>query len=486
MVASEAVPFSKTGGLADVAGALPVALAALGHEVHLFTPLYRATDRKGLGIPNRGKKLVVPISSRQVEGRLISVTREGVNVHLVERDDYFDREALYHTAAGDYPDNLERFAFFCKATLAGIEKIGIVPDVVHANDWQTALIPVYLKTTHADRSTFARTASLMTIHNLGYQGHFGAMGWHLTGLPWELYRSDGGLEFFGRINLLKGGLLFADTITTVSRTYAEEIQRTEDGWGLDGILRDRAAQGAVAGVLNGVDTAVWNPSCDPLIPAPFSLADMSGKRVCKRELLAAFDLSDTDAPVMGVVSRLAEQKGFDLLIQVIDSLLDAGARLCLLGSGQQWIVDAFADLAKRRPDEAGVRFVYDERLAHLVEAGSDLFLMPSHYEPCGLNQMYSLAYGTPPLVRATGGLNDTVESFDPATGLGNGFKFVRASAIALQETALAAINLYLHNRVAWDKMVARGMAEDHSWNAAAGEYTVLYRAACGVARQRRG
>ncbi len=483
LAASEAVPFSKTGGLADVAGALSTALARRGHEVHLFVPLYRMTDRKKYKIPARGKNVVVPMSTRKVEGKVVSIVRDGVNVHFIRHDGYFDREALYNTAAGDYPDNLERFAFFCKAVLAAILKLGIAPDVLHANDWQTALLPTYL--THTERAdpVLGKIGSLMTIHNMGYQGHYWASGWHLTGLPWALYRQDG-LEFYGKINLLKGGLLSADRVTTVSPTYAAEIQTPEYGWGLEGVIADRAAEGALAGILNGIDADVWSPMNDPLIPAPFSVADRSGKRVCKTALLKRFGLDDTEAPVMGVVSRLVEQKGFDLLLQVIDGLLDRDARLCLLGSGQPWIVERFADLARRRPDRAGVAFAYDESLAHLIEAGSDIFLMPSAYEPCGLNQMYSLAYGTAPLVRATGGLNDTVVHFDPVTGRGNGFKFAGGIPHDLYDCGAAAIELYHRNRAAWDTMVVNGMSEDHSWSAAAEEYERIYRTAAKAAKGR--
>ncbi|MGK7345936.1 MAG: glycogen synthase GlgA [Candidatus Nitrospinota bacterium M3_3B_026] len=474
MASSEAVPYSKTGGLADVAGALSRALAGLGHNVHLFTPLYGAVNRKSAGIPERGITVKVPISSREVRGRILSAAAGKVKVRFVENDNYYGRRGLYNAPEGDYPDNAERFVFFCRAVLEGIRRLKIRPDVIHVNDWQTSLIPVYMKTLYRDDPAVGRAASLLTIHNLGYQGVFWKLDWHLTGLPWRLF-SPGGLEFHDRINFLKGGIVFSDVITTVSETYAKEIMTPELGWGLEETLKGRKED--LRGVLNGIDTKAWSPATDPLIPANYTASDLAGKEVCKKALLEEMGLPPGDEPLMACVSRLASQKGFDLLAPVIERMLDEGARFVLLGSGDRGLEDFFRSLAEARPGSMAVRIGYDEGLAHRIEAGADLFLMPSHYEPCGLNQMYSLAYGTAPVVRATGGLNDTVTDYDPATGKGNGFKFTERTPRALYEKTAFALRLFRENRGAWVKMVKRGMREDHSWSHSAGKYERLYRLA---------
>jgi len=470
--ASEAVPFSKTGGLADVAGALPTALAAMGHDVHLFTPLYQSVDRAALPLPKKGTPLSIPISSRTVEGIIRSCQSRGMTVHFVENHHYYGRDGLYQNADGDFPDNLERFVFFSRAILEGTQKLKLRPDVIHLNDWQTALAPVYLKTLYRDVPAFADALTLLTIHNLGYQGKFWFRDWHITGLDWSLFHPSY-LEFYGDINLLKGGILFSDLITTVSPTYANEIQTAEQGFGMQSILHERRED--LKGLLNGVDTDVWNPETDTFIPANFSRHDLTGKEICKRELVAEMGLEQGEGPLFGVVSRLAEQKGFDLLLPLLDGILDAGGRLVLIGTGARELEQGFTHLAARRPDKAAVRLVYDERLAHMVEAGSDIFLMPSRYEPCGLNQLYSLRYGTAPLVRATGGLNDSVHNFDPETGAGNGFTFGPANADALMAAVRWAMELYSTDKKGWRKMIDNGMKADCGWDHSAEAYVALYR-----------
>ncbi|MBI4666937.1 MAG: glycogen synthase GlgA [Nitrospinae bacterium] len=471
---SEAAPFAKTGGLADVGGALPHALAELGHDVHLFMPLYRQVDRRAAGVTSKGIPLNVPISARVPSGKAYTVRRNGLTVHFIEQAAYFDRDHLYNTPGGDYADNCERFVFFCRGVLEALRALKIRPDVIHAHDWQTALIPVYLKTLYKDDPVVGGVPSVFTIHNLGFQGVFWHLDWHLTGLPWGLYTS-GALEFYGKINLMKGALLFSDIISTVSGTYASEIKTREHGWGLEGVLKDRSAD--LYGVLNGIDTDAWNPATDQLIPANFSVRNLEGKKKCKQALMAEMGFNPCEAPVIGVVSRLVEQKGMDILAEMADGLLDNDVRLVALGTGSPRFEEFFRGLAARRPDRAACIVGYDETLAHRIEAGADIFLMPSRYEPCGLNQLYSLRYGTAPVVRATGGLNDTIREFNPATGDGNGFKFHEPTPHALYWKTVEAITLLKNRPGEWEKMIRQGMKEDHSWSKSARSYQSLYRQA---------
>ncbi len=473
-VSSEAQPFSKTGGLADVSGSLTKALAELGHNVHLFTPLYKSVDRETHKIPKRGKAVQVPISSRTVNGNVLSIKKGRLSTHFIEHDGYFGRDNIYSTPKGDYADNSERFVFFSRAALEGIKALKIKPDVIHVNDWQTSLIPVYLKTLLKNDPALGRVPSVLTIHNLAYQGVFWELDWHLTGLPWEVFET-GGLKNHGQINFLKGGIIFADMITTVSKTYAEEIQGKKFGCGLESVLIGR--KNDLFGVINGIDTEIWNPATDPLIPANYSARSLKGKKTCKEKLLSEFGLPPGDQPLLGVVSRLVEQKGLDMLGAVIDKILDLDVRFVLLGTGQKEIENIYKKLALRRPDKVGARIGYDEALAHQIEAGTDIFLMPSRYEPCGLNQMYSLAYGSIPVVHATGGLNDTVEDCNGGLGSGNGFKFHKFSAEALYDKVEEAVNLFKRNPAAWYKIVRRGMKEDFSWKGSASIYEKLYRKA---------
>ena len=468
--ASECVPYSKTGGLADVVGALPPALAALGHQVTVYTPLYRQTKLAQAKTVLRS--VTVPFDDRY---RFCSIvdggTHSGVQFYFVDYPPYFDREALYGTSAGDYRDNAERFALFSRAVLEASKFLGR-PDIFHCHDWQTALIPVLLRTVYLEDPAFQDVASVFTIHNMGYQGLFPPEILPLLMLPWDLFTITK-LEFYGNVNLLKGALNFADYVTTVSRKYSQEIQTAEYGFGLEGVLRARSS--TVTGILNGVDYREWSPENDKYIAARYSGQDLSGKRLCKADLLREFGVSSEDArpPVIGIVSRFAAQKGFDLIAQVMDRLAREEMIMVALGSGDREYQDMFQRLGKQFPQKIAVKIAYDNALAHKIEAGSDMFLMPSKYEPCGLNQIYSLRYGTVPIVRATGGLDDTIENWDPRTQKGTGFKFTGYTGEALLATVRTALQAF-QDRSGWEKLMRNGMAKDFSWNASAKEYVRVY------------
>jgi len=468
--ASECVPYSKTGGLADVVGALPPALAALGHQVTVYTPLYRQTKLAQAKTVLRS--VTVPFDDRY---RFCSIvdggTHSGVQFYFVDYPPYFDREALYGTSAGDYRDNAERFALFSRAVLEASKFLGR-PDIFHCHDWQTALIPVLLRTVYLEDPAFQDVASVFTIHNMGYQGLFPPEILPLLMLPWDLFTITK-LEFYGNVNLLKGALNFADYVTTVSRKYSQEIQTAEYGFGLEGVLRARSS--TVTGILNGVDYREWSPESDKYIAARYSGQDLSGKRQCKADLLREFGVSSEDArpPVIGIVSRFAAQKGFDLIAQVMDRLAREEMIMVALGSGDREYQDMFQRLSKQFPQKIAVKIAYDNALAHKIEAGSDMFLMPSKYEPCGLNQIYSLRYGTVPIVRATGGLDDTIENWDPRTQKGTGFKFTGYTGEALLATVRTALQAF-QDRSGWEKLMRNGIAKDFSWNASAKEYVRVY------------
>ncbi len=475
-VVSEAAPFARTGGLGDVAGALPKALGKLGHDVRLIMPLYRAVDVKRHHPTEiaTGLEVQAAVGSEKVdllEGRLPG----GVPVYFVRHEASFGRDGLYQAQSGeDYPDNAERFALFCRAAVEACRRLVFQPDILHAHDWQAALLPVYLRTSLRSDSFFQGTGTVFTVHNLGYQGLFAPDALPRLGVHWELF-TPAALEFYGKVNLLKGGLVFADLLTTVSRRYSQEIQEPEHGFGLDGVLRERSID--LIGILNGIDPEEWNPAIDSHIAARYSRADLSGKARCKQDLQQRFRLPvRAEAPVLGVISRLARQKGLDLLRDILEDLLGLDVQLVLLGSGEKALESAFLQAAARYPSKLGVKIGFDTPLSHQIEAGADLFLMPSRYEPCGLNQMYSLTYGTIPVVRATGGLDDTIDQFDSATGRGNGFKFKEASAAALFQSIRQAVALF-HQKADWNRMVANAMAADFTWDRSAREYEQLYRRA---------
>jgi len=394
-----------------------------------------------------------------------------VQFYFVEYPPFFDREALYGTPSGDYPDNAERFALFSRAVLEASKVLG-VPQVFHCHDWQTALIPVLLRTQYAEDPAFRDAGTVFTIHNMGYQGLFPPDTLPLLTLPWDLL-TIAKMEFFGNVNFLKGALVYADFITTVSRKYSQEIQTTEFGFGLEGVLRDRAA--TVTGILNGVDYDEWSPQADKFTVAKYSPEDLSGKLKCKQDLLASFGVvnPDPNLPVIGVVSRFAAQKGFDLISQIMDRLAREELIVIALGTGDKPYEEMFLRLQRQFPQRIAVKVAYDNALAHKIEAGSDMFLMPSRYEPCGLNQIYSLKYGTVPVVRATGGLDDTIESWDARTGKGTGFKFVEYSGESLLLTIKQALNAF-RDQPSWQRLMRNGMSKDFSWNASAKEYGRVY------------
>lgn len=468
--ASECVPFSKTGGLADVVGALPRSLAALGHQVSVYLPRYRQTK---LNNPKTGVgSITIPFDDRY---RFCSIVNGGnhggVEFYFVEYPAFFDREALYGTSAGDYPDNAERFALYSRAVLEGSKILG-VPQIFHCHDWQTALVPILLKTQYAEDPAFRDVGTVFTIHNMGYQGLFSPDTLPLLTLPWDLFTISK-MEFFGNANFLKGALVYSDFITTVSKKYSQEIQTTEFGFGLEGVLRDRAA--TVSGILNGVDYEEWSPENDRFIAARYSAGDLSGKAKCKQDLLAAFGISNADGkvPVIGIVSRFAAQKGFDLISQIMDRLAREEMIVIALGSGDKQYEEMFLRLNKQFPHKIAVKIAYDNVLAHKIEAGSDMFLMPSRYEPCGLNQIYSLKYGTVPIVRATGGLDDTIEPWDPRTGRGTGFKFSEYNGESLLLTIKQALQSY-RDQHSWQQLMKNGMGKDFSWNTSAREYVRVF------------
>jgi starch synthase len=474
-VASEGLPFSKTGGLADVVEALPRALVAQGHEVAVVLPRYRGTKEIAVVMPS----LTIPMGGTRLRFPAIGdgTTLSGVRYFFVDDPDYFDRDGLYGGSSGDYPDNPERYAEFCRAAIE-ISKHIWPTDVFHCHDWQTGLVPVFLRTSYGDDPLVKDIPVVFSIHNMGYHGQFAKDVMERVGIPSTVFNSKG-IEFYGFVNLLKGGLVYSDYLTTVSRKYAEEIQTPEYGHGLDGVVRSRADR--LVGILNGVDYGAWNPEKDKLIAVKYSAKDLSGKQVCKKDLLEVFGLPPEylSRPVLGIVSRFADQKGFDLIAERAHELMREDLVMVVLGTGERKYEDLFRALAAAYPGRVGVKIAYDNALAHKVEAGADIFLMPSRYEPSGLNQMYSLKYGTVPIVRATGGLDDSIEPFDLEHGTGTGFKFKEYTGEALLFAVRQALHHYMDERI-WKRIQLNGMAKDFSWKTPAAEYAKLYEAARAV------
>ncbi len=467
MVASEATPFAKTGGLADVVGALPRALSRLGHSIDLVLPRYRGvTAGESIG------RVHVPLGKHGADA-LMFVHREGdIRTIFVDHPAFFHRDHLYGPASGDYPDSPARFAFLSRAALEWAATSPGGYDVIHVHDWQSALVPVFLNQGVAP--ALRRVPVIFTIHNLAYQGMADPSWLTELGLRSDLMHPNA-LEFWGRMSLLKGGLVFSQLITTVSPRYAIEIQTPEYGYGFEGLLQSRS--GDLVGILNGIDYDQWNPARDPYLPEPFDASRLDGKVAAKRTLLESVGWSSDDAslrrPLIGLVSRMVDQKGFDLLADLGDTLPTLGARFVVLGTGARRYEDFWRGLAGRFPDCVAATIGFDEGLAHRIEGGADLFLMPSRFEPCGLNQMYSQRYGTVPVVRATGGLADTVRSYDSATGSGTGFAFDEYSSQALLGTLRWALRTY-EDRPAWRRLQVAGMQQDFSWDRSARQYVSLY------------
>lgn len=471
MISPEISPFAKTGGLGEVVGALAHTLRQLGAEVALVLPAYRSALAGGFGLEAAETRLEVSVGGERQSAALLRGQLDGgIPVYLVRADRYFDRDQLYGTAEGDYPDNAERFVFFCRAALELLRRDP--PQLLHCHDWQSALVCAFLKAQPERYGALAAAKTVLTVHNLGYQGLFDAEAWRLLELDRSFFTMPF-FEFYGRINFLKAGLVFADHITTVSPTYAAEIQTPEQGCGLDGVLRARSA--SVTGILNGIDERVWNPATDPHIAANYDARRLSGKRACKAALQREMGLAqDPEIPLFALVARLATQKGFDLLDEAFDDLLRKPLQLVLLGAGDRRYETRFRELVARYPGKAAFRVGFDEPLAHRIEAGADLFLMPSLYEPCGLNQMFSMKYGTIPLAHATGGLKDTVEECDAAARRGNGFLFAPYTREAFLECVERALDLFARRRD-WTALMRRAMAADHSWKRRARAYEDLYR-----------
>ena len=478
--ASECVPFAKTGGLADVVGALGPELVKLGHEVTVYLPLYARVKPHLEGEWKYAlRSITIPFEHyNRFVGIVDGGLRGGVRHYFVDCPELFDRQGLYGTKAGDYPDNWERFGLFCRAVLEAAKLLG-APQVFHVHDWEAALIPVYLRTVYKSDPLLKDAGVVLTIHNAAYQGLFPPVTTQRLLFPWEIFTMDL-VEQFDHFNFLKGGLVYADILTTVSRKYAEEIQTPEFGEKLDGVLRGRAAD--LRGILNGVDYAQWDPATDRNLAANYSLDDPAGKRECRADLLQAFGLEKVaeKTPVMGIVSRFAKQKGLDLVAEIADRLTDRNLVVVALGTGEPAYERFFRDWAFRNPGQVAVKIRYDDALAHKVEAGSDMFLMPSRYEPCGLNQIYSLKYGTVPVVRATGGLDDTIQEWNPERGAGTGFKFEGLNSLGLLEAIDRALTAF-EDQDGWTKLMRNGMARNYSWEQPAREYAAVYEE---VARRR--
>ncbi len=473
---SEMVPYAKTGGLADVAGALPLELHARGEEVAAFLPWYRTVRAAGTAVRDTGVELDVDLGFLSASGRVLEADpAPGPRVFFIDAPEFFDRDDLYQTRGRDHFDNAPRFAFFARAVIEAVSKLELEPDVFHANDWQTALIPVYLKTLHA-AGPLGKAGTLLTIHNLAYQGVFPEAAFPVTGLPETLFDWTR-LEFFGKVNYLKGGIVYAGALNTVSSTYAREILTPAFGAGLEDVLKTREKD--LFGVVNGIDTSVWNPGTDPHLPARYAREDLAGKQACKRALCEEAGLDDADAPLFAMISRLAHQKGVDLLAESVDALVSMGAPLVVLGTGDPLYHRMLEKAEKKHPGKVKAFLAFDNALAHRIEAGADVFLMPSRYEPCGLNQLISMRYGTIPVARRTGGLADTVVDAGPdamASGEATGFVFEKATGKAFVEACARAVEAF-GMREAWSRLVRTGMAKDWSWKRAAGEYLDLYRRA---------
>ena len=490
MVASEAVPYAKTGGLADVAGALPLELAKLGHDVILLLPRYRCLSESG-----RSFRAVCQLQVSTPQGLVDTLIEEDsipvgngdgrVRVWTIRNEAFFDRSGLYQDRGIDYPDNLDRFSFFCRATIEVMAYLSTTcrwhTQILHLHDWQTALCAVYLNTVDRDRPEVQGARTVLTLHNVGYQGLFPGTQFEKTGLPPSLF-TPAGLEYYGMVNLLKGGIMFADYLTTVSPTYAQEILTPEFGFGLEGVLRNRADR--LLGILNGIDIDRWNPETDSYLPANYSVVDRSGKLVCKQALQREFQLPESSVPLLGVIARLTSQKGVDLVAAIIPKLMAMDLQLVMLGTGEPELEATFQALQARYPQRMGFRIGFDEGLAHRIEGGADMFVMPSRYEPCGLSQLYSLRYGTVPVVRKIGGLADTVLPL-PAqarqTGEATGFHVEEDTAEALLAVLRRAVAVYQDGSM-WGQLVEAGMTTDVSWTRSANAYDQLF---VSLVRQRK-
>ena len=483
LASSEVVPFAKTGGLADVCGALPGELANLGHDVAVFLPGYRCVSRVDTKIQALPVELELPIGDKleKVQISKAKLPNSSIDVYFVMHSDYYNRDGLYGDQDGDFEDNCERFVLFGRAVLESIREFDLQPDLIHVNDWQTGLIPALLKTEYCENPLYRDIASLITIHNLAYQGVFSADSQSITGMDPKYFNWEQ-MEFHGQLNLLKTGIVFADAINTVSPTYAREIQTVEQGCGLEEVLQNRSDR--IFGIINGIDPNDWNPATDSHLQHHFT-ADFDptvgseGKALCKQALQVEANLEGRpDVPLIGIVGRLASQKGWSLILPVLrDWLEHVDAQWVILGTGDPDYHDVLTSLHRSHPNKLSLALDFSNPYAHRIEAGADLFVMPSQYEPCGLNQMYSMAYGTIPVVRRTGGLADTVTNADNETidnKTATGFSFSDYSVEALNETLHRAMHVFHNQKNVWRQMMINGMTTDWSWTNSAKKYEQLY------------
>lgn len=471
-VSSEAAPFSKTGGLADVSASLPQALAKLNHKLYVFLPFYRQTKEKNYAFFDEGLRLHVNLGNKSIAYSLLRLARKKVTFYFIQQDEYFDRQYIYGGPGGEYEDNALRFAFFSKAVLKSIQYLRLKASLIHCNDWQTALVALHLRETREFKEALKSVRTVFTIHNLLYQGIFPKDTLAAIGLDWKFFHPEY-LEFYGKINFMKAGLLYADILTTVSKNYAREIQTPAYGEKLDGLLKKRGKD--LYGIVNGVDYSHWNPANDDFIKAKYDKDNLDGKQACKEDLLKQVGLAaDSQTLVFGNVSRLVGNKGIDFIIKLIPYIAQHDERLVVLGYGDEYYHAALQRLKQQYPAHIAIKIGYDEELSHKIEAGCDIFLMPSLYEPCGLNQLYSLKYGTIPVVGAVGGLEDTVIDYNSDPVRGTGFKFRELSFEAFLQAVNRARALY-SNSVGWNQIMARAMSCDFSWEHSAKEYVDVYR-----------
>ncbi|MEW6263722.1 MAG: glycogen/starch synthase [Thermodesulfobacteriota bacterium] len=473
-VTPELYPFARAGGLADVSYHLPRTLADRGHQLSIITPKYRSAEEAGLPLVNPGRTIPVPISYRERTAHLFtSRFEDGVDVIFVGCDDLYGRLGLYGNEFGDYEDNAERFIFFSRAVMEFIRVLGLEPDIIHCHDWPSGLVPIYVRTLYRNLPNLRQTATIFTFHNLGSQGIFWHYDYALTGLGWDLFTPDR-LEFHNQMNLTKAGLIGADLISTVSRNYAREVLTPEYGFGLEGVLQARQAE--TYAVLNGVDYEAWDPARDPHLAQRYDADHLHLKAVCRRDLGRTFGLDQDERPIVAVVSRLLDRKGLDLISASLESILELPLKLVFMGRGEERYHYLLSELSRNNPGRVGALISYDQTLVNRIMAGADIFLMPSRYEPCGLEQLYAMKYGTIPVVRATGGLDDTVIDVTENPESGTGFKFYEYSPEALRLALAAATDMH-GRREDWTAMMRRGMAGDFSWAKSAAEYEEIYRLA---------
>ena len=469
-ISPEVFPFAKTGGLADVVGALPEAIAKKGHKASTILPYYQLVKKNGFKPVPFKKNISVRINNREELFNLLLLKHNGVDVYFIEKNEYYDREFLYGTPQSDYQDNAFRFGFYAKAILASIPYIG-KQDIFHCNDWQSGLVPLYIKTHHKDDPMFNKVKILFTIHNMAYQGLFVKDVIPYLDISWDLFVPSG-VEFWDKLSFMKAGMVFSDAISTVSKGYSKEILTPEFGCGLDGLLREKEKN--LYGIINGVDYSVWSPDVDKFIAEKYDKNDLSGKAACKKDLAGVFEIKyNAKRPLIAMITRLAEQKGIDLVVNIMKDILKE-SDFVILGFGDEKYNNIFQDLTKKHKGKVGVSIKFDNALSHKIEAGADMFLMPSRYEPCGLNQMYSLKYATVPVVRAVGGLDDTIQNFNPATKKGNGFKFKDATNEAFLGSIKDAIATF-RNKKLWDTLLKNCVSCDYSWESSAEQYLKLYK-----------